>query len=199
MDPEIKITAEISKENAEFCKFTVDRVVLPEGCARYSGKDQAAASPLAQKLFEIVGVVGVDIYGQTVMVHKQGADNWRAIGPLIGTALRAHLRSGQPAVSPEAIKNRPAEEKMRNVIERILQEQINPAVASHGGAISLLDVHGNTVFIKMSGGCQGCGMASVTLREGIERTLREQIPEISDIVDVSDHAAGTNPYYAHAK
>ena len=85
---------------------------------------------------------------------------------------------------------------MRDTIDRILLQQINPAVASHGGAVSLLDVHGNTVFLQMSGGCQGCASASVTLREGIEKALREQVPGLGEIVDVSDHAAGTNPYYS---
>jgi len=199
IDSDIKIVAEVSRENPDLCKFTVDRVVQADGCARFTSAEQAKESPLAQKLFEAPGVVGVDIYGKTVMVRKVGADNWRAIGPQIGAAIRAHLRTGQPAVPPEAIRNRSGEGKLRAAIQRILLEQINPAVSSHGGYITLLDVHGNTVFLQMSGGCQGCGMASVTLREGIERTLREQVPGVGDVVDVSDHAAGTNPYYATAR
>ena len=198
MDNEIKIVAEISKENPSVCKFTVDRVVLPEGCARYTTKDQAQGSPLAQQIFAVAGVSGVDVYGRTIMVRKDVADNWRTLGPLIGTAIRTHLSSGQPAVNRDAMRNRPEEEKLRTAIERILLTQINPAVASHGGSISLLDVHGDTVFLQMSGGCQGCGMASVTLREGIEKALHEQVPGVGEVVDVSDHAAGTNPYYASA-
>jgi NFU1 iron-sulfur cluster scaffold homolog, mitochondrial len=194
MDSDIRITAEVSKDDPGTCKFTVDRVILPEGCVRFTQKPQNA--PLAEKLFDIAGVSGVDIYGRTVMVRKQGLEGWRAIGPLIGAAIREHLRSGQPAVNPDAMKDGPEEEKLRAAVERILLTQINPAVASHGGAISLLDVHGRTIFLQMSGGCQGCASASVTLRQGVEQALREQIQQVGDIVDVSDHAAGTNPYYA---
>ena len=199
MEQDIRITAEVSQENPESCKFTVDQVVLPDGCARFSDKNSAQGSPLAQRLLSVPGVVSLDIYGKTVMVRKQGQDPWRSVGPLIGAAIREHLRSGQPAVTPETLRNRPEEEKLKSAIDRILREQINPAVASHGGAISLLDVHGNTVFLQMSGGCQGCASASVTLREGIERSLHEAVPGVGEIVDVSDHAAGTNPYYSKAE
>jgi Fe-S cluster biogenesis protein NfuA len=198
MDQDIRIIAEVSKVDAESCKFTVDKVVLAEGCARFADKDKVQGSPLAEKLFAVPGVIRVDLYGKTVMIRKQGADTWRAIGPQIGAAIREQLRSGQPTVSPESMRNRPEEEKLREAIDRILQTQVNPAVAGHGGAISLLDVHGTTVFLQMSGGCQGCASASVTLRQGVEQTLREQVPGVGDVVDVSDHAAGTNPYYSSA-
>jgi Fe/S biogenesis protein NfuA len=90
----------------------------------------------------------------------------------------------------------PDEDKLRAKVQQILDEQINPAIASHGGTISLIDVQENRLFIKMGGGCQGCASANVTLREGVERAIREQVPEVGEILDVSDHAAGTNPYYA---
>ena len=196
MDLDVRIVAEVSQEDGESCKFTVDRVVLPEGCVRFTDKPRAQSSPLARRLFAVPGVAGVDIYGKTVMVRRSGSDTWRQVGPQIGTAIREHLRSGEPAVSPETLRDRPEEDKLRAAIDRILNDQINPAVASHGGAISLLDVHDGTVFLQMSGGCQGCASASVTLRQGVKKTLREQVPGVGDIVDVSDHAAGTNPYFA---
>jgi Fe-S cluster biogenesis protein NfuA len=89
-----------------------------------------------------------------------------------------------------------AERILKEKVQKILDEKINPAVASHGGEIVLFDVQGRTVFLQMSGGCQGCGMANFTLREGIESLLRHEIPEIEDIRDVTDHADGQNPYYA---
>jgi len=80
-------------------------------------------------------------------------------------------------------------------VASVLDEQINPAIAMHGGVAELVGVEGTTVLLRLGGGCQGCGMASVTLRQGIERALRSAVPEVGDIVDVTDHAAGTNPYY----
>src|SRR5438128_1060751 len=112
MDTEIRIAAEVSKENPDICKFSVDRVVLQEGCARFGSKEAAQGAPLAAQLFELPQVAAVDLYGRTVMVRKNSADSWRTIGPLIGTAIRAHLRTGQPAVTPELMRNRPAEEKL---------------------------------------------------------------------------------------
>jgi len=84
-------------------------------------------------------------------------------------------------------------------IQELLDAQINPAVASHGGHIELVDVHDNIVYIRFGGGCQGCGMVSVTLNQGVEQAIREAFPEIREIVDVTDHAAGTNPYYQSSK
>ena len=77
----------------------------------------------------------------------------------------------------------------------VLDEQVNPSIAAHGGRADLVAVEDASVYLRLSGGCQGCGMAKATLSQGIEVILREAIPEIVNIVDVTDHADGTNPYY----
>jgi Fe/S biogenesis protein NfuA len=81
-------------------------------------------------------------------------------------------------------------------VQRVLEETINPSVASHGGRVSLIDVQETRVFVQLGGGCQGCGMANVTLRQGVEEMILREVPEITEVLDVTDHAAGTNPYYA---
>ena len=81
-------------------------------------------------------------------------------------------------------------------VQRVLDEEINPGVAAHGGRVSLVDVDGDRVFVRFGGGCQGCGMADVTLKEGVVGTLRRALPEIAEVVDITDHAAGERPYYA---
>jgi Fe/S biogenesis protein NfuA len=89
-----------------------------------------------------------------------------------------------------------------DVAQRLLQvlnEQINPAIAAHGGRADLVAVDDDTAYLRLSGGCAGCGMAAVTLSQGIEVAIRESVPEIANIVDVTDHASGTNPYYEAAK
>ena len=83
-------------------------------------------------------------------------------------------------------------------VVKVIDEEINPGIASHGGFVSLIDVKGNDVMIQMGGGCQGCGMADVTLKDGIEVALKKAIPEIDGIYDVTDHAGGKNPFYNHA-
>jgi Fe/S biogenesis protein NfuA len=84
-------------------------------------------------------------------------------------------------------------------VQRILDAEINPAVAQHGGFVTLLDVKDDVVYIQLGGGCQGCGMVDVTLKQGIEVRIREALPEIREIVDTTDHAGGTNPYYRPSK
>ena len=81
-------------------------------------------------------------------------------------------------------------------VQAVLENQINPAIASHGGAAQLIGVEGNDIYLRLGGGCQGCGMAQVTLTQGIEASLREAVPEIGNIIDATDHAAGENPYFA---
>lgn len=80
-------------------------------------------------------------------------------------------------------------------VKRVIELQVNPAIASHGGSVTLLEVRDDVVYLEMQGGCQGCGMAAVTLAQGIRRIIMENVPEIRDIVDVTNHDAGVNPYY----
>ena len=82
---------------------------------------------------------------------------------------------------------------------QVLEEQINPAIAAHGGRADLVAVEDDTAYLRLSGGCAGCGLAAVTLSQGIEVAIRDSIPEIVNIVDVTDHASGANPYYEPAK
>lgn len=84
-------------------------------------------------------------------------------------------------------------------IQTVLEQQVNPAIASHGGGAELVSVDGTIAYLKLMGGCQGCGMAQVTLRQGIERILMEAIPDLSGVIDVTDHASGSDPYYQSAK
>jgi Fe/S biogenesis protein NfuA len=83
---------------------------------------------------------------------------------------------------------------MRRQIIQIIDELINPAVASHGGEVHFEDYVNNKVFIRFSGGCQGCSASSATVKNGIDRLIREEFPHVTEIVDVTDHNAGDNPY-----
>lgn len=84
-------------------------------------------------------------------------------------------------------------------VQEVIDTQINPGVASHGGHVALLDVKDDIAYIALGGGCQGCGMADVTLKQGIEVLLKEAVPEIHQVIDTTDHAAGKNPFYQPSK
>jgi Fe/S biogenesis protein NfuA len=83
---------------------------------------------------------------------------------------------------------------------KVLDDQVNPSIASHGGRADLvaMDDNDKVAYIKMSGGCQGCSMSRMTLSQGIETALRDAIPELTDVRDITDHASGVNPFYADA-
>ncbi len=88
---------------------------------------------------------------------------------------------------------------LRTKVQDVIDTMINPAVAGHGGFVELIDIQDSRVYLAMGGGCQGCGAADITLKAGIERLLREEIPEISEVLDTTDHASGENPYYTPGK
>jgi Fe/S biogenesis protein NfuA len=83
-------------------------------------------------------------------------------------------------------------------VRQVLDMQINPAIAAHGGSAELVAVEDSSAYLRLGGGCVGCGMVAVTLKQGIESAIRAGVPEIARVIDVTDHAAGTNPYYEPA-
>ena len=115
--------------------------------------------------------------------------------------IEALLESGFKVENPnlEPIGSKPLEGPLADRVQQAIDQYVNPGVAQHGGHVTLVEVRDNIVFLQMGGGCQGCGMASVTLSQGIERILREQVPEIAGIQDVTNHAAGDSPYITAEK
>lgn len=84
-------------------------------------------------------------------------------------------------------------------IKRVLDDEVNPQIAMHGGHIALVDVIEDTAYVRLEGGCQGCGMASVTLKQGVEGAIMQVAPSITQVLDTTDHAGGENPYYQPGK
>jgi Fe-S cluster biogenesis protein NfuA len=147
-------------------------------------------------LFDVDGVTEVLVHHDVVRVSMEGGADWEMMIPIVGTAIRDALATGQPLVSTVVSESMLPPEEIRRRVQQVLDTIINPAVASHGGMVTLLDVSNNAVYLEFGGGCQGCGMVSVTLKYGVERAIREEVPEIGEILDTTDHASGRNPYYA---
>ncbi len=84
-------------------------------------------------------------------------------------------------------------------MRQVLAQQVNPAIASHGGGAELVSIDGSIAYLRLYGGCQGCGLAQVTLKQGIEKILLESIDELTQVIDVTDHASGEDPYYQSQK
>jgi Fe-S cluster biogenesis protein NfuA len=190
----IQIKAEVDREDIHVCRFTIDQPVH-EGTAVFYTPEEAADSELAQKLFSLPQVMKVELNDNIVVVTQGGGEDWRQLGKRVGSAIRNFLNP-----PPEIAEgDRLPPEHVRVRVQQVLDEMINPGVAAHGGFVELLDVQDDNVFIRMGGGCQGCGAADVTLKMGVERLIRERVPQVREIFDTTDHASGMNPYYAPSK
>ncbi len=145
--------------------------------------------------------------GLTIVVPAASAPNM--VGSVLdfnpdllggGMSIRNPNRPPRPQASPTM--SGPPPDLSGDVAQRVIQvldAQINPSIAAHGGHADLVAVQEGAAYLRLSGGCAGCGMAAVTLSQGIEVAIKQSVPEIVRIVDVTDHAAGTNPYYEPAK
>jgi Fe-S cluster biogenesis protein NfuA len=198
VDPTITIRAETSVADPDTCKFTVSRTVHPGEPSFFDTRERAGGSPLPERLFALDGVAHVLVADNVVTVGKQAGTSWNGLRAEIGAAIRAQLLTGIPAIleaprAPSAWGRSDAE--VRAVIQELLDGEVNRSIANHGGQISIVDVHDGVLSIAMSGGCQGCAASNVTLRQGFEVMVRGVAPEIVDIVDTTDHAAGTKPFY----
>lgn len=203
MDPAaVGITAEPIDEHR--CKFVVSVPVHPGGARRFSSPAEAEGSPLAAAIFAIpgAGVAEVIASGNLVTVVKRSSAPWTAVGRQVGQAIRAALAAGTPTVAaaPARAATEPVDDDaLYERVADLFEQRVNPMVARHGGRVELIDVQDAVVMLRMAGGCQGCGMADVTLRQGIEGLLQQHLPEVKGIVDITDHAAGANPYFQGAK
>ena len=112
------------------------------------------------------------------------------------------LRVDNPNTPSPTIRVPPPGDLSGDVAQRVVQvlaQQVNPTIAAHGGRAVLVAVEHGTAYLRLSGGCQGCAMATVTLSQGIETSVMRAVPEITSVVDVTDHQSGTNPYFEAAK
>jgi Fe-S cluster biogenesis protein NfuA len=195
----LTISSEVDQRNPCICRFTVNRT-LHIGTATFDTKDETEGFLLAQKLFEIEGITRVQLIGHLLVVSKAQAQDWRVLIEQVKEILEAFL------VSSFALSEEQVEDRMmligrgtKEKIQYLLAHKINPGVAEHAGFVELIDVRDNNVYVRLGGGCQGCGAADFTLRQGIEAIIKKEVPEILQVLDITDHAAGMNPYYRPVK
>lgn len=192
----IPVTAQVHPANPRVCLFTVGRPLYPGDSYNCASAEMAKGSPLMEALFALQGVAQVWVMDDRLTVEKESAEDWPVFGKRVAKTVRDVLRAEKgPLVAPH--RNRTGlEEHIRKRAREVLESEINPSLAAHGGRVDVADVQGTSVKVIMSGGCQGCGSAAVTMRQGVEKSLMTLVPEISEIIDATDHAAGTNPYFS---
>ena len=187
--------------NSARMKFLPGKALLKSGTAGFLDLESSKRSPLAKRLFEIDGIKSVYLDPQAITLSKEDDIEWSMLQPVILGTIMEHYASGDPVIHDEdqPLPRPGLETKDGKMIESILEQSINPKIASHGGRISLVDVQDDTVYIRMEGGCQGCGMADVTLKQGVVTEIQAKVPAIKHVLDMTDHAGGSNPYYAQGK
>ncbi|MDY7549110.1 NifU family protein [Glaciimonas sp. CA11.2] len=197
----VSIRAQTSLADPDTCKFTVSRSLHPGGPFFFGSQERSAGSPLVERLFALSGVANVLIAENVATIVKQAGTSWAELKTAIATAIRMQLLSGVPSILEMAACTSPqgrSDVELGVLVQQLLAKEVNRSVANHGGKISLVEVRQGKLFISMSGGCQGCGSSQVTLRQGLEVMVRRVAPEILEIVDVTDHAAGKQPFYSRA-
>jgi Fe-S cluster biogenesis protein NfuA len=189
--PHRRIRAQSVAEDPQRLGFVLDAPVQAGQGGRF---DQTTDAPLPRALFDLPGVTSVEVSDATIWLTKDADIDWPALKPKIAAAIRQVLDSTDTPLGT-AEPTHPDDGLLRTV-QDLLERQINPSVAAHGGHIAADRVEDGRVYLRMSGGCQGCASSAATLRQGVERMLRAALPQITEIIDVTDHAAGTSPFIA---
>ena len=172
--------------NPATLKFIPGRAVLPGDTRDYRSPDEAAASPLASRIFAVEGVTGVFLGSDFITVTKDRPD-WQHIKPAVLGAIMEHYMSGAPVLAGSEAEAADAEEfdaedaETVAVIKELIDTRVRPAVANDGGDITFQGFRDGVVYLNMRGACAGCPSSTATLKQGIENLLRHFVPEVEEV------------------
>ncbi len=173
--------------NPATLKFLPGREVLASGTANFTDAEGAARSPLAERLFEVEGVVGVFFGTDFVSVTKEDAREWYLLKPAILGVIMEHFTAGRPVLLEDAGEGDEGhsesgeDSEVVSQIKELLDTRVRPAVAQDGGDIVFRGFDKGVVYLHMQGACQGCPSSTATLKMGIENMLRHYIPEVVEV------------------
>lgn len=190
----VKSIEVIDDQTRKFC--LTDSISARE--KSYEDSTQALQSPVASKIFGFPWTQSVIVGSDFVAVTKQEWVEWSVLEEPLKGLLEEHFQQ-----SSTPIEENPEMQKKTNnldspeahIIKQLIEEQINPALSAHGGYVVLHSVEDNQVYLEMGGGCQGCAMSYQTMKEGIEGAIKQMVPTITQVVDVTNHSMGDNPFY----
>ena len=206
--------------DARRCRFVLDRPLFPNRWAFFAGPTDSGLenAPLVSRLFRIPDIESVllahdkvtiartlapdlPVLGTAIRIFRALAGDssstkasWQRLATQVGSEIRAHIATGEPVVVDASLVAVPSQAELLSRVESVLETDVNPVIAGHGGGVSTVGLIDNVVDLRMSGGCQGCGLADMTLKHGVEAAIRDGVPEIGEIIDLTDHAGGVNPF-----
>jgi len=176
--------------NPETIKFLPGKQVLPSGTLDFSSASSAIKSPLAQRLFSIVGVNRVFLATDFISVSKDSNTDWSMLKPLILAGLMEHLSMDYPIIDDDFYKDKSLsnddDDALVTQIKELLEERVRPMVAMDGGDIVFDSFNDGVVYLRMQGACSGCPSSTATLKIGIENMLKHYIPEVTEVQAVAD-------------
>jgi Fe/S biogenesis protein NfuA len=162
------------------------RVMAREDGAKFRYELKLVSTDSKEADDSVVHLDGIDLYLDRESVPRLERATLDFVDDISGSGLKFdNPNQTTLARNPLAVR-----------VQAVLDDRVNPGLAAHGGVVSLVDIQETRVVLSFGGGCQGCGMADLTMKEGVSTQIKQQIPEISEVVDATDHAAGENPYYA---
>jgi len=180
--------------NSQVCKFIVDRPIIKMGDSAYFRKGMEGKSRLPKSLFKLGYLTKIGIEGDTLVLTSDMKDiSWSEKGKDIGKVIRDFLALDVPPIVLEAVEEQ--DDEVFKEVEDLIENLVNPSVGMHGGFVKLIRVMNGKAYVTMGGGCQGCSAASVTLKQGVESMIVAKVDEIMEVVDITNHDAGVNPYY----
>jgi Fe-S cluster biogenesis protein NfuA len=196
---DIKILAEPSIADSKSCNFFISRL-LYNGYAYFSNENEAKEfSSMAESLFGLKDVDSVLIKKNVVKLTLNNEPDWKSYIPEVESAIREQLSVDKLQVSEKYSqvdkKNFPLDVWIQEQVEAILDNEINPSLAMHGGYVKLVDIGDSKVYMEFGGGCHGCQHVRMTLKEGVEKRVRSLVPEVDEVIDITDHSTGRNPFY----
>ena len=189
---EIRIRGEPTADPQK-CRFVLEAEVLSRSPVSFDRDSDTSKAPLAERLLALPYIAGVSISGSAVTLTGDNVESWPAIGKEIGGVIREQIKTGEPAVEEEVMDVGDAD--LFTQVNLLIKNDVNPSIAAHGGVITLHSVNDGKAFVTMGGGCQGCSASSITLKQGVESYIVAKVDGVNEIVDMTDHTQGENPYY----
>jgi len=172
--------------NPATVKFLPGRIVLAEGTLDLRDRSEAAKSPLAERLFDVPGVVGV-FFGTDFIAVTKDSGEWQHLKPAILGAIMEHFMSGAPLLAEDAAEEADeefydaADSETVATIKELIETRVRPAVANDGGDITFKGFRDGVVFLSMKGACSGCPSSTATLQHGIQNLLRHFVPDVTEV------------------
>ncbi len=196
MADSLKISGELTHDPS-MCHFHLNRPLVDGWNLSFTTVEEGQGSPLVTALLGIAGIARVQVHDSTITLVKDVETPWPHLAADIAQAIRSTCGGEAAPIAPAVIAGLESQsmDGVEQEIAELLEERINPALGSHGGFVRLVKVEGHDVYVEMGGGCQGCASSKATMRYGVENAIRQAAPQVRRVIDATDHAAGTNPFY----